>query len=192
LTTIYSPSPLGIDDNEFTAEESSGSDRITLQGAFGRSDSATGNFIADYDVNSSTCSGSWSASPAINASSMSIEWDDSAPESTINREFSGGILSNLIFHRRFFVRSGSGVVDLVAAIKDVDGGVFDEVEDSFMVEENNTYDIAVNVAVGGHGTCGQSWDFIELSSPFVANSRKIYFDDCVSIFEIKEFTATIY
>lgn len=192
LTTIYSPSPLGIDDHEFTAEESSGSDRITLQGAFGTSDRVTGNFTADYDVNSSTCSGSWSASPATNASSVILEWDDSTPQSTINREYSGGLLSKLIFHRRFFVKSGSGVVDFIAAIKEADGGINDEAEESFTVAENNTYDIAVGVMVGGHGTCGQYMDFIELSSPSVANSRKIYFDDCVSAFEINDFTATIY
>jgi hypothetical protein len=192
LTTVYSPSPLDIGSHQLTAEVSSGADRITILGTFDSSESAAGNFTADYDVNSENCSGSWSASPAIGSAATIIEWDDSSPESTIQRDYSGGLLSEMIFHRRFFVRSGSGVVYITAAIKDVDEKVYDDFEASFTVEENNTYDIQVNVKVGGQGSCSQYWDFLELSSPSVGNTRKIYFDDCVSIFEIKEIAATIY
>lgn len=74
FTTVYSPTPLEVINGEFIIEES-GLDKITIQGSFNSSETASGNFTADYDVNTTTCSGNWSASPA-NISSSSVKIDD--------------------------------------------------------------------------------------------------------------------
>ena len=73
-TIVYSPTPLEILSGEFMVEES-GLDKITIQGSFNSSETASGNFTADYDVNTTTCSGNWSASPS-NIRSSSLKIDD--------------------------------------------------------------------------------------------------------------------
>ncbi|MHC4105333.1 MAG: hypothetical protein ACYSR9_10365 [Planctomycetota bacterium] len=194
LNVSFNP-PSSIDEGhvafDFDLDPPPVDETLTMEGTFNAiGTSISGTYEADFY--GTMCTGTWSASPGSASTPVKIEWDDSTPQKLISREYSGGLLSAMKFFRRFTVTSASGDLQIKATLKDVDDSVFDEMVKTFYVEEDKTYQIEAYVAVGGHGICGQYMDIMEFSSPSVSSVRETLIDDCVSIFNIKRITLTLY
>ena len=124
------------------------------------------------------CSGNDNDDAVNNTSNVEIEWVNPDPdEPVIKYEYTGGLLTTMIFYQKFEVRSGSGKLNIVARIEEGTGNndLLEEQTFSGDVEYGTNYKIAVTANLGGWGSCSPTDNdlmiFESISAPTI---REIY------------------
>jgi len=148
-----------------------------------------------------SCTGSGSSQDNVGKQDdVQIEWVEPDPNEPIIRyQYSGGLLTTMVFYQTFTVNGGSGSIRLTTRIEEGTGNMdlLDEQTNSFNVGDGIDYEITVTVALSGSGSCSPTDNdlliFDSLSAP---TTREIYiaptFDvewnwwECVRTYSIAE------